>query len=134
MSIVVSLICLGPSFKKISHQFLLHGSLQPTNLEKNLKPCIPDDNKKHAKSPSVQRVKPGFCSLFVYLDPNCLTLTQPIIQFAELSFFLQSLEPLVNTITDLSTENTCVYCCYEERTTGDKPRLQKTFFKVHTCY
>ena len=35
MSTVVSLICLGPSFQKMTHHFLLHGSLQPTNLEKS---------------------------------------------------------------------------------------------------
>ena len=38
MSTVLSLICLGPSFQKMTHHFLLHGSLRPTNLEKNLKP------------------------------------------------------------------------------------------------
>ena len=38
MSTVVSLICLGPSFQKMTGHFLLHGSLWPTNLEKNLKP------------------------------------------------------------------------------------------------
>ena len=40
MSTVVSLICLGPSFQKMTHHFLLHGSLWPTNLENNLKPCL----------------------------------------------------------------------------------------------
>ena len=40
MSTVVSLICLGPSFQKMTNHFLLHGSLWPTNLEKNLKPSI----------------------------------------------------------------------------------------------
>ena len=40
MSTVVSLICLGPSFQKMTHHFLLHGLLWPTNLEKNLKPWI----------------------------------------------------------------------------------------------
>ena len=34
MSTVVGLICLGPSFQKMTHHFLLHGSLRPTNLEK----------------------------------------------------------------------------------------------------
>ena len=38
MSTVFSLICLGPSFQKMTHHFLHHGSLWPTNLEKNLKP------------------------------------------------------------------------------------------------
>ena len=40
MSTVDSLICLGPSFQKMTHHFFLHGSLWPTNLEKNLKPCL----------------------------------------------------------------------------------------------
>ena len=40
MSTVVTLICLGPSFQKMTHHFLLHGSLQPTTLEKKLKPCL----------------------------------------------------------------------------------------------
>ena len=40
MTTVVSLICLGPSFQKMTHYFLLHGSLQPTNLEKNLKTAL----------------------------------------------------------------------------------------------
>ena len=39
MSTVVSLICLGPSFQKMTHYFLLHGSLRLTNHEKYLKPC-----------------------------------------------------------------------------------------------
>ena len=38
MSNVYSLISLGPSFQKMTLHFLLHGSLRPTNLEKNLKP------------------------------------------------------------------------------------------------
>ena len=40
MSTVVSLICLGPPFQKMTHHFLLHESLLPTNLEKNLKLCL----------------------------------------------------------------------------------------------
>ena len=39
MSTVFSLICLGPSFQKMTHHFLLHGSPRLTNLEQNLKPC-----------------------------------------------------------------------------------------------
>ena len=37
MSTVFSFICLRPSFQKITHNILLHGSLRPFNLEKNLK-------------------------------------------------------------------------------------------------
>ena len=40
MSNVVSLICLGPSFQKMTHHFLLHGSHRPINREKNLKLCV----------------------------------------------------------------------------------------------
>ena len=39
ISIVFSFICLGPSFQKMTPHFLLHGSLGPTTLEKNLKHC-----------------------------------------------------------------------------------------------
>ena len=39
MSTVFSLICLSPSFQKMTHHFLLHRSLRVTNLEKNLNLC-----------------------------------------------------------------------------------------------
>ena len=39
MLTVFSLICLDPSFQKMAHHFLLHGSLRPSNLEENLKLC-----------------------------------------------------------------------------------------------
>ena len=39
ISIVFSFICLGPSFQKMTPHILLHGSLGPTTLEKNLKHC-----------------------------------------------------------------------------------------------
>ena len=42
----------------------------------------------------------------------------------------QSLEPLVKTIRELSCPATCVLCCFEERTTGNKPELQQKFFEV----
>ena len=44
--------------------------------------------------------------------------------------FIKSLEPLVRTLKDLSSDKTVVYCCFEERLTGNKPYLQKTFFEV----
>ena len=40
MSTVVRLICLCPSFQKMTHHFLPHGSLRPTDLEKNQKPSV----------------------------------------------------------------------------------------------
>ena len=49
MSIVVSLICLGPSFQKMTHHFLLHGSLPPTNLKKIWSPAFPLARSKIAQ-------------------------------------------------------------------------------------
>ena len=46
MSNVFSLICLSPSIQKMTHHFLPHGSLWPTNLEKSLKPL--KENKLEA--------------------------------------------------------------------------------------
>ena len=54
LSTVFSLICLGPLFQKMTHHFLLHGSLWPTNLEKNLKPCYPQS------APDLRPSSPSF--------------------------------------------------------------------------
>ena len=40
MSTVLCLICLGPSFQKMTNHVLLHESLRPTYLEKSLKPWL----------------------------------------------------------------------------------------------
>ena len=45
-------------------------------------------------------------------------------------FFFKSLFPLVVTLCDLSDANTTVLICYEERTTGNKPLLEKKFHEV----
>jgi hypothetical protein len=43
----------------------------------------------------------------------------------------KSLEPLVQTIAGLCDNKlTTVLCCYEQRTTGNKPELEKKFFEV----
>ena len=44
--------------------------------------------------------------------------------------FFKSLFPLVVTLCDLSDANTTVLICYEERTTGNKPLLEKKFHEV----
>ena len=82
MSTVFSLICLGPSFQKMTHHFLLHGSLWPTNLEKNLKPCPPFlKNHKFIGFPSNTgpgplKIKklPSQDSMFHWQADNCLLL------------------------------------------------------------
>ena len=40
---VASLICLGPSFQKMTHHILLHGSLPRTDLEKIRSPALQQD-------------------------------------------------------------------------------------------
>lgn len=46
------------------------------------------------------------------------------------NYFFKSLFPLVVTLCDLSDANTTVLICYEERTTGNKPLLEKKFHEV----
>ena len=45
-------------------------------------------------------------------------------------YFFKSLFPLVVTLCDLSDANTTLLICYEERTTGNKPLLEKKFHQV----
>ena len=42
----------------------------------------------------------------------------------------QVLEDLVKTLVDLSSENTLIVMSYEQRSTGDKPEVEKAFFQV----
>lgn len=43
---------------------------------------------------------------------------------------IKSLEDLVKTLVDLSSGETLIIMTYEERTTGDKPEIEKSFFQV----
>ena len=43
----------------------------------------------------------------------------------------QSLSPLAKTLCDLCSNNTVVLLSYEERTTGNKPLIEKRFFEVN---
>lgn len=51
-----------------------------------------------------------------------------------ISFYFQSLTPLVTTLCDLSDFNTTVLLSYEERTTGNKPLVEKQFHQVNLKY
>lgn len=44
--------------------------------------------------------------------------------------FEQSLEPLLKTLKDLSGFETCIICCYEQRTMGKNPEIEKKYFEV----
>lgn len=46
--------------------------------------------------------------------------------------FEQSLEPLLKTLKDLSGFETCIICCYEQRTMGKNPEIEKKYFEVST--
>ncbi|XP_064652156.1 protein N-lysine methyltransferase METTL21D-like [Lineus longissimus] len=56
--------------------------------------------------------------------------TPDVLLLADCIYYGESLEPLVSTIKDLSGPETIVLCCYEERTTGNKPELEKKFFQL----
>lgn len=54
-----------------------------------------------------------------------------IILMADLIYYEEVLQKLVDTVFSLSTPETLVYMSYEIRATGNKPKLQATFFKVY---
>ena len=71
----VSLICLGPSFQKMTHHFLLHVSLGPTSLEKNLKPWICSASKSSsdiAELRVINRQSPPTILSMIYMYMACL--------------------------------------------------------------
>lgn len=42
----------------------------------------------------------------------------------------QSIVPLVESLKLLSGPETCIICCYEQRTEGVNPKVERQFFKV----
>lgn len=53
-----------------------------------------------------------------------------IILMADCIYYEQSVEPLVNTLKALSGVDTCVICCYEQRTEGVNPVVERMFFEL----
>jgi len=53
-----------------------------------------------------------------------------LILFADCIYYEAALTPLVKTLHNMSHKETVILCCHEERTTDNKPMLQKRFFKV----
>lgn len=47
--------------------------------------------------------------------------------------FGQSLEPLLKTLRELTGPDTCVLCCYEQRTMGRNPEIERRYFEVSVC-
>ncbi|XP_048747037.2 protein N-lysine methyltransferase METTL21D-like isoform X2 [Ostrea edulis] len=52
------------------------------------------------------------------------------IFLADCIYYDESIDPLVKTLVDHCGEDTKVFCCYEERITGNKPQLQRKFFQL----
>ncbi|KAG7466434.1 hypothetical protein MATL_G00164790 [Megalops atlanticus] len=52
------------------------------------------------------------------------------ILMADCIYYEESVKPLVKTLKDLAGPGTCVICCYEQRTMGNNPEVEKQFFEL----
>ncbi|NXX98012.1 MT21D methyltransferase, partial [Centropus bengalensis] len=52
------------------------------------------------------------------------------ILMADCIYYEESLEPLLKTLKDLTGPDTCVLCCYEQRTMGKNPEIERKYFEV----
>ncbi|XP_078418661.1 protein N-lysine methyltransferase METTL21D isoform X1 [Cetorhinus maximus] len=52
------------------------------------------------------------------------------ILVADCIYYEQSLEPLLRTMKELTGNNSCILCCYEERTIGNNPKIEINFFEL----
>ncbi|KAM3851386.1 protein N-lysine methyltransferase METTL21D isoform 1-T1 [Vipera latastei] len=52
------------------------------------------------------------------------------ILMADCIYYEESLEPLVKTLRDLAGLDTFILCCYEERTVGQNPEVEKRYFEL----
>ncbi|XP_007253849.3 protein-lysine methyltransferase METTL21D [Astyanax mexicanus] len=52
------------------------------------------------------------------------------ILMADCIYYEQSVEPLIETLKLLAGPETCVICCYEERTVGVNPEVERRFFEL----
>uniref|UniRef100_A0A3Q3E7X8 Valosin containing protein lysine (K) methyltransferase n=1 Tax=Labrus bergylta TaxID=56723 RepID=A0A3Q3E7X8_9LABR len=54
------------------------------------------------------------------------------ILMADCIYYEQSIVPLVESLKLLSGPETCIICCYEQRTEGINPKVERQFFEVTT--
>lgn len=47
---------------------------------------------------------------------------------------IQSIVPLVESLKLLCGPETCIVCCYEQRTEGVNPEVERQFFEVRLCF
>ncbi|XP_044292209.1 protein-lysine methyltransferase METTL21D [Varanus komodoensis] len=52
------------------------------------------------------------------------------ILMADCIYYEESLEPLLKTMKDLASPDTCILCCYEERTMGKNPEIERRYFEL----
>nr|XP_020446511.1 protein-lysine methyltransferase METTL21D [Monopterus albus] len=52
------------------------------------------------------------------------------ILMADCIYYEQSVVPLVDSLKLLSGPETCIICCYEERTEGVNPKVERRFFEL----
>ncbi|KAL7873194.1 hypothetical protein AOLI_G00122650 [Acnodon oligacanthus] len=52
------------------------------------------------------------------------------ILMADCIYYEQSVQPLVETLKALSGPETCIICCYEQRTVGVNPEVERRFFEL----
>ncbi|XP_029983437.1 protein N-lysine methyltransferase METTL21D [Sphaeramia orbicularis] len=52
------------------------------------------------------------------------------ILMADCIYYEQSVVPLVETLKLLAGPETCIICCYEQRTEGVNPKVEKQFFEL----
>ncbi|KAM6462531.1 protein N-lysine methyltransferase METTL21D isoform 1-T1 [Liasis olivaceus] len=52
------------------------------------------------------------------------------ILMADCIYYEESLEPLLKTLKDLAGLGTFILCCYEERTMGQNPEVEKRYFEL----
>ncbi|XP_065611730.1 protein N-lysine methyltransferase METTL21D isoform X1 [Cyrtonyx montezumae] len=52
------------------------------------------------------------------------------ILMADCIYYEESLEPLLKTLRELTGPDTCVLCCYEQRTMGKNPEIERRYFEL----
>ncbi|XP_077123447.1 protein N-lysine methyltransferase METTL21D [Ranitomeya variabilis] len=63
-------------------------------------------------------------------DVSGFSSSPDYILIADCIYYEESLQPLLKTLRDLASGETCILCCYEERTTGKNPAIEQKFFEL----
>uniref|UniRef100_A0A667XJM1 Valosin containing protein lysine (K) methyltransferase n=1 Tax=Myripristis murdjan TaxID=586833 RepID=A0A667XJM1_9TELE len=56
------------------------------------------------------------------------------ILLADCIYYEQSIMPLVESLKQLAGPETCIICCYEKRTEGVNPKVERQFFELLQQY